>query len=97
MADWEEFHQRRGPGAEGPAVDDEFDAICATALGGVAGQRLIEALRRRHFESGGNAMAPEAVLRVRAAHQQMIRDLEMARDRGNEAAKKRAEASRKTD
>lgn len=85
---WGEFDPRVRQ-AEAPAAEEDFDAICGQVLNGVAGQKLLEALRQRYFETGGNPLATEAVLRVRAAHQQMIRDMENARDRYLERQRKR--------
>jgi hypothetical protein len=70
-------------GAPKPApADSEFDALCASLLNSGNGKRLIELLRKKHFDTGGNALADERALRVRVANQQFIRDLESAAARG---------------
>lgn len=92
---WGEFAQRR-PSAAADAADPDFDEICMRALSGPSGQQFLHALRERYIERPENPHAIEAVLRVRATQQQMVRDLEAARDRGAEAIKRKADADRKT-
>lgn len=70
-----------------PAPDDEFAVLCAQIFTSAPGKLLLEKLRKRHFDTGGNALADERALRVRAANQQFVRDLELARDRGSAAPK----------
>jgi hypothetical protein len=81
---WDE--QRRQQATEAaahqPAGDDDFDRLCAAALGGPAGREFMKALRDRYIERPDNPLAPEHMLRVRATQQQFVRDLERARDRG---------------
>lgn len=91
---WGEFRQRV-PSTAPAATDPDFDEICMRALTGPSGQQLLEALRQRYIERPENPHAVEAVLRVRVTQQQMVRDLEAARDRGAESIKRKAEAERK--
>jgi hypothetical protein len=92
---WGEFKQRTRGGTP-EQTDADFDDICASALSGIAGRDFLVALRERFIERSENPMATEPALRVRVTQQQFVRDLEAARDRGLEAAKRRAEAASKT-
>lgn len=95
MADWNEFHQKpRAP--QPPTFDPDFDTVCAIALSGGPGQRLLEALRERYIDRTENPLLPEAALRVRVTQAQFVRDLEIARDRGLDAQKRKAEAAKPT-
>lgn len=94
MGNWGEFQQRpKGPAPAGN--DPDFDDLCALVLTGSAGQRLIEALRARYIDAPENPQAPEASLRVRVTQQQFVRELEQARDRGLDAARRRSEEAAK--
>lgn len=93
---WNEFRQRGG-GTQASEPDDDFDIVCMQALTGQAGRQFLEALRQRFIERPENPMSTEAVLRVRVTQQQFVRDLEAARDRGNEAVKRKAAAAQKPD
>jgi hypothetical protein len=84
---WSDLSQP-GAGGPGPKPDNEFDAVCAEVFTSGSGKRLLAVLRRKHFESGGNALADERVLRVRITQQEFIRDLERACERGLAAGKK---------
>jgi hypothetical protein len=68
--------------------DNEFDAVCAEVFTSGSGKRLLAALRKKHFELGGNARAEERDLRIRVTNQQFIHDLESACARGLAAGKK---------
>lgn len=76
------------PSPKSSAADNEFDALCARMFITADGKELLASLRRKHFEHGGNPLADERALRVRAAQQQFVRDIEIARDRGLAAAVK---------
>jgi hypothetical protein len=67
--------------------DNEFDSLCASLFNSGNGKRLLAILRKKHFDTGGSPLADERVLRVRAAHQQFVRDLETAAERGLAAKK----------
>lgn len=92
---WGEFRQRPS-GAQQAADDPDFDDICARALSGIAGQEFLAVLRDRFIERGENPLTSEAALRVRVTQQQFVRELQAARDRGLEAAKRKAAAASKT-
>jgi hypothetical protein len=86
MPAWNEFEAKRGPAAPAAGVaDQDFDGLCAQVFTTTAGRELLAALRDRYIELLENPGAPEATLRVRAAQQRLVRDLELARDRGLEA------------
>ena len=80
---WDDF--RRQPQAA-PARDNEFDRLCWSVLSAGNGAQLLEMLHARYFDTTFSPLLPEASLRVRAAQQEFVRDLERARDRGAEAA-----------
>jgi hypothetical protein len=61
---------------------NEFDVICGRLLSTRDGQEFLVRLRHRHFETGGSPLADEPSLRVRAANQQFVLEIERARDRG---------------
>lgn len=67
--------------ALGP-TEDRLSEICAQVFTTPAGKELLVELRKKYFELGGNPMAEERALRVRATQQQFVRDLELACDRG---------------
>jgi hypothetical protein len=80
-ASWKDLQQRTSGPAPNPAADD-FDEICALMLTGATGERFLAALYKKHIDAPENVFGTEAALRVRAAQQQLVRDLESARDRG---------------
>jgi hypothetical protein len=68
--------------------EDRIADICARVFITPAGKELLEELRRRYFENGDNPLMAADALRVRAAQQHFVRELERARDRGLAAAVK---------
>jgi len=84
---WDDLAQPGGR-EQAPKPDNEFDAVCADVFMTAGGKRLLAALRKRHFETGGNPRAEERDLRIRVTNQQFVRDLEMASERGLAAGKK---------
>jgi hypothetical protein len=78
---WNDLKQPGGA-TKAPQPDNEFDALCASLFNSGNGKLLLDALRKRHFDTGGNARADERDLRIRVVNQQFVRDLEIARDRG---------------
>lgn len=85
---WNDLAQPGGA-PKPPPPDSEFDTLCASLFNSGNGKLLIAALRKKHFDTGGNVHADERVLRVRAANQQFVRDLELACERGLAAVAKR--------
>lgn len=90
-ASWNDLAQ---PGAEAraPKPDNEFDAVCAEVFTSGSGKRLLAALRKRYFEMGGNPLADERALRLRATQQHFVRELETACERGLEANQRKPTA-----
>lgn len=80
---WDDLNNRDTPAAK---PDNEFDVVCAQVFASAPGQRLLAALRKKHFDSVANPLAEERALRVRIANQQFVRDLELATERGLAAA-----------
>ena len=85
---WQEFQTRLPDGEREPPAD-EFDNLAAQVFLTGSGAKFLDMLRHRHFNVGGNALADEASLRVRAANQQMILDIERAVARGMDAQKRK--------
>lgn len=82
MGSWQEFRQDRAAEHTAPAADEDFDRLCAAALGGPAGRAFTAALRAKVIDRNEDPYASDHILRVRIAEQQFVRDLERARDRG---------------
>lgn len=82
---WDEFTSRK-PDDKKPV--DEFDALAAQTFSTGPGAKFLDMLRHRNFNVGGNPLADEAALRVRAAYQQFILDIERARERGMDSLKR---------
>lgn len=62
--------------------EDRLSEICARLFTSPDGKELLTELRRRYFENGGNPLAEERALRVRATQQHFVRELELACERG---------------
>lgn len=62
--------------------DDRFADICARIFTTPDGKELLSELRRKHFDLGGNPLAEDRALRVRATQQHFVRELELACERG---------------
>lgn len=88
---WSNFQSGSAVG-KAPPVDNEFDAVCAEVFTSGSGKRLLAALRKKHFDTGGNPMADERALRVRSTQQHFVRELEAACERGLEANKRKPKA-----
>ena len=71
-----------------PRPDSEFDAVCADVFTTNSGKKLLALLRKKHFDSPFNQLAPDRALQVRIDNQHFVRDLETARERGLAAAAK---------
>jgi hypothetical protein len=73
--------------------EDRLGDICARVFTTPAGKELLAELRRRYFENAIPPTISEPALRVRAAQQHLIRELEIARDRGLKAAAAKTKAT----
>jgi hypothetical protein len=67
------------------AQEDRLSNLCAMVFTTLSGKELLAELRRKHFDTGGNPLADDRALRVRATQQHFVRELELARDRGLKA------------
>lgn len=71
-----EKHQAAAP------KDDRVAELCAEIFTGPAGKELLALWRKRWFDLGDNPLAHPDGLRVRAATQHFINEIDRARDRG---------------
>jgi hypothetical protein len=78
----------RGQPQAAPKSDNEFDAVCAEVFTSGSGKRLLAALRKKHFDSPFNQLAPDRALQVRIDNQHFVRELEAACERGLAANQK---------
>jgi hypothetical protein len=74
---------------QAPPADNEFDAACAEVFTSGSGKRLLAVLRKKHFDSPFNPLAPERALALRIGAQHFVRELETACARGLEANKRK--------
>lgn len=79
-ASWDEFKEQTL--AKVPVSDSQLDAICARLFTSGDGKMLLAELRKIYFDAPFSPIADERALRVRAAQQHFIRQLEIACQRG---------------
>lgn len=65
--------------------EDRFAILCAQVFTQPSGRELLAELRRKYIDRPMNPLADERALRVLAAEQHFVRELELARDRGVKA------------
>lgn len=65
-----------------PPKEDRLAALCAEVFTSPSGKELLAELRRKYIDRNVNPLADERALRVIMAEQHLVRDLELARDRG---------------
>lgn len=64
---------------------DRIAELCAEVFTSPAGKELLAEWRRLHFEAGDNPVMDDKTLRVRAAKQHFINEIERKRDVGLKA------------